>query len=209
MIAATNTVAALAERRAAQTPDAAAFLEADGTTVTFAAILSEAQALARGLAALGLAKGETISMQLPNWREAAAINLAAAMLGLRLNPITPIYRSAELRMILEDAGTRLLFIPHSFRSQPFAQMIAELRPDLPTLEHVLTLRHRGGEGATYEGLLAQHGDGTPIPSVAVEAQDAKLLLYTSGTTGRAKGAIDGLGLLITEAAAFAAESSCA
>lgn len=52
MIAATDTVAKLADRRAAQTPDAAAFLEADGTTVTFSAILSEAQAVARGLAAL-------------------------------------------------------------------------------------------------------------------------------------------------------------
>lgn len=184
-----QTVSMLALQRAAQVPDAPAFLEADGGAVSFAAILAEAQALARGLSALGLIKGDTISMQLPNWREAAAINLACAMLGLRLNPITPIYRSAELRMILGDAGSRALFIPHSFRSQDFAQMIGEMRADLPALEHVLTVRHEAGLQGTYEGLVARHRDDPLAEPVAMNASDPKLLLYTSGTTGRAKGAI--------------------
>jgi len=181
-------VSALASQRAALTPDAAALIEADGSRVTFSAIYAEAQALARGLAGLGLVRGDTISMRLPNWRETCAINLAASMLGLRLNPITPIYRSAELRAILADAGSRLIFIPHQFRSQDFTATLAEIRGQLPALEHVLTVRQGDEPQTSYEALVAAHGSG-PDPTIEVAADDAKLLLYTSGTTGTAKGAI--------------------
>jgi acyl-CoA synthetase (AMP-forming)/AMP-acid ligase II len=183
------TVAELARKRAAKSPNSAAFLEPDGRPVTFGAIFAEATALANGLAALGLETGDTISFQLPNWREASAINLAAALNGLRVNPITPIYRGAELRAILRDSGARVIFIPEVFRSQDFARMLGELRSDLPALEHVLTVRGSGGSAQSYETLRADGERAHAAALATVAPQAAKLVLYTSGTTGRAKGAI--------------------
>ena len=121
------TIADLALQKAAATPQSVAVREADGRQTSFAAILPEAQAIAAGLQRLGIQAGDTISFQLPNWREAVAINIAAAMLGLRVNPITPIYRGAELRIILADARSKVLFIPEVFRSINYPLMIDDLR----------------------------------------------------------------------------------
>jgi acyl-CoA synthetase (AMP-forming)/AMP-acid ligase II len=189
MTVAGSILAESAQERAQASPDAIAFLEPDGRHVSFGAVFAEAQAVASGLRTLGLEPGDTISFQLPNWREAVAVNLAAAMLGLRVNPITPIYREAELRMILQDCGSKLIFIPHAFRSQDFARMFEDLRPELPALRHVLTVRHSAEPGRSYEWLRAMgaaQGAFAPLPA---PAETAKLVLYTSGTTGRAKGAI--------------------
>lgn len=89
-------------------PDAVALYD-NGIAVTYAQIVSEAEELAAGFGALGIQPGETISFQLPNWREAVAINLAAAAAGLVINPVTPIYRGAELRFILQNSRSRLIF----------------------------------------------------------------------------------------------------
>ena len=51
---------------------------------------------------------------MPNWREAAVINLAAVMAGLVVNPIVPIYRDAEVSQMLADCGARALFVASSF-----------------------------------------------------------------------------------------------
>lgn len=189
MTVTTRTLAEHARDRARTTPDGVAILGPDGERATFGALFTEAQALARGLRGLGLERGDTISFQLPNWREAAVINLSAALLGLQVNPITPVYRGAELRMILDDCGSRLIFIPQVFRSQNFAEMLDALRPDLPALEHVLTVRGAADEGCSYEWLRATVEASGPDIAPQAEPQDAKLVLYTSGTTGKAKGAI--------------------
>jgi acyl-CoA synthetase (AMP-forming)/AMP-acid ligase II len=160
-----------------------------GREISYAAITQEAEALAAGMRSLGLQAGETISFQLPNWREAIAVNLAAAMLGLRVNPITPIYRGAELRFILQDAQARLLFIPEIFRSIHYARMIDDLRPELPKLRHVIKVRGEDSDEASYKWLIARGRKHLPLKRHIVDPGAAKLLLYTSGTTGRPKGVI--------------------
>jgi acyl-CoA synthetase (AMP-forming)/AMP-acid ligase II len=185
-----RTVAQFAWERAEQTPDAIAFHFADGGSATYAQIAEEALALAGGLKRLGLLAGDTVSLQLPNWREAAVINLAAAALGLVINPITPIYRSAELRAILGDAHSRLIFIPQRFRSIDYAQMLAALRPELPEMQDIVVVRpvDEAHGSRSYAALLGA-GRESPPRLAAVDPNSAKLLMFTSGTTGRAKGVL--------------------
>ncbi len=51
---------------------------------------------------------------LPNWHEAAVIYLAATLAGMVANPILPSMRDRELRFILEDADSRMVFVPSDF-----------------------------------------------------------------------------------------------
>ena len=111
-----TTIAREAFLKAQQIPDEIAFFFEREPDLSYAAIADEARRLVTGLQSLGLHAGDVISFQFPNWREGAALDIAAAALGLVVNPIVPIYRDAELRYILKDAGTRLIFIPDRYRS---------------------------------------------------------------------------------------------
>lgn len=183
-----RTIAQYAADKAQQQPDTVAFRFDDGSSLRFAEVWAEAKVLAASLQQLGLTQGDTLSFQLPNWREAVVINLAAAALGLVVNPITPIYRGAELRHILSDSRSRILFIPDRYRSIDYAQMIRSILPYLPDLTHTVLVRSSTDTSQTYEELLKAGRGKTPtLPSV--DASDTKLLLYTSGTTGRAKGVL--------------------
>jgi len=180
-----ETIATLAERRAQEDPDFIAFID-NRRSMTRGELLQEAKQLAAALQARGLAPGEVVAFQLPNWHEAAVINLAASMAGLVVNPIVPIYRGAEVRQMLGDCGARAIFTCTGFRGFDYAGMIRRLRPELPSLEFAFTVR---GDGADdYAGLLAE-GEGRDFRPVDVDPFGVKIVLYTSGTTGRPKGVL--------------------
>lgn len=180
-----RTIADMAEGLAAADPDFVAVIDGQGS-LTRAALLGEAEALAAELHARGLRPGDVIAFQVPNWREAAVINLAAALSGLVINPIVPIYRDHEVAQMLADCGARALFIPAAFRGFDYAAMAARLRGLLPALAHVFTVRGAGDDD--YAALVAA-GAGRAFARPRVDPLGVKLVLYTSGTTGRHKGVL--------------------
>ncbi len=182
-----RTIGDMARIRAEQEPDAVVFL-GEGSRPTYASLLADAEALCMSLADLGLKRGDVISFQTPNWEEAAVINLAAALLGLVINPIVIIYRDAEVRQMLADCNCRLLFLAERFRGYDFAAMIGRLRPDLPALEHVVYVRGGGERKMTYEALV-EAGRGRSFAAPKIDPGSVKMLLYTSGTTGKPKGVL--------------------
>src|SRR4051812_35870892 len=103
-----------AQELAARDPDRELVVDGE-QSFTLRRILDEARQLAAALRAMVLAPGQVISFQLPNWRETMVINLAAAMNGLVVNPIVPIYREKEVTFILRDCRAQVFFIPASFR----------------------------------------------------------------------------------------------
>ena len=179
------TVAELAEQRAEADPDGIALIAGD-SQMSWAALLADARALAASLRSLGLVPGDVVSFQTPNWAEAAVINLAAALSGLVINPIVPIYRDAEVGMMLADSGAKALFTAGSFRNYDYAAMAERLRPLLPALRHIVTVRSESA--MTLESLIAQ-GRGHSFERPSVDPGSVKMLLFTSGTTGRPKGVL--------------------
>ena len=179
-----TTIAREAWKKAAEHPDAVAFYMENEPDVSFGQIALAARRLITALQSLGLRAGEVISFQLPNWPEAAAIDIAAAALGLVVNPIVPIYRDRELRFILGDARSRLIFIPDRFRSIDYAAMLLALQPELPELAHIVTVRAAGAIAGTlrYEEITAG-APADPATLPAVDPNALKCRLYTSGTTG--------------------------
>ncbi|MDF8335328.1 AMP-binding protein [Novosphingobium cyanobacteriorum] len=180
-----RTIADLAIERAAAAPDFVAFVDGEGQ-YTFADVLAEAEALAAALQARGLKAGDVIAFQVPNWREAAAINLAAALSGFVINPIVPIYRDHEVTMMLGDCRARAIFVPQVFRKVDYAAMAGRCMEQLPDLQHVFTVR---GEGADDFAALVAEGRALRFDRPAVDPLGVKMVLYTSGTTGRPKGVL--------------------
>ncbi len=174
------------EKAARQPDDIAIFLEQD-PPITFGSIVAEATRLAGSLREMGLQRGDAISFQLPNWREAVAVDIAASLLGLIVNPIIPIYRDRELAFILQDVSARAIIIPEQFRGFDYVAMIKELQPTLPALEHIIVVRGSKLHGGTadYNTLLNCEAPVTETVS-GVSPDDVKIVMYTSGTTGRAK-----------------------
>ena len=163
---------------------------------------AQANALAGALVRMGLTAGDVVSFQLPNWAEAMVIDVAAAMLGLVVNPIIPIYRDAEVSYILKDAGTKVFFIPTSFRNFDYVAMVERHRADLPALGHVVTVRGEAAGCVGFADLLKAGIDG-PGALPAVDPNAVKLIMYTSGTTGRPKGVLHSHNTIDTENQAFA------
>ncbi|MBC2778929.1 AMP-binding protein [Parasphingopyxis sp. GrpM-11] len=168
------------------TPNAEIFI-GNEPRVTFGALFEDAEALAVSFGDLGLHAGDRISFQIPNWHEAAAINLAAAMAGLVVVPIVPIYRDAEMRQMLADSGCRLLFLAEQFRGFDYAAMAERIQPDLPSLETVIFVR--GSDPARSYEALVECGRGRSLGGWAASPNAVKIILYTSGTTGTPKGVL--------------------
>lgn len=185
------TLAQSAEDRARDTPDQIAVINGD-IEVNFAELYARAVRLATSLERRGLRAGDVISFQLPNWHECLVINLAASIKGYICNPIVPIYRDAEVGFILQDAGTKILFVPQTFRSIDYVAMVERLRPNLPELQDVVLVRsdwedYNSEDYISYESLIAE--DIEPDQRADIDPNAIKLLLYTSGTTGKPKGVL--------------------
>jgi acyl-CoA synthetase (AMP-forming)/AMP-acid ligase II len=147
-------------------------------------LVDEALRLSAALQARGYRAGDVVAFQLPNWREALVIDLACARLGLAIAPIVPIYRDAELVFMLGDCRARAIFVPGSYRGHDYSAMLERLRGRLPDLQDVFPVRHEAPGLPSYAALLA--AAPAPLPAPQVDPHAVKLVLYTSGTTGRPK-----------------------
>jgi acyl-CoA synthetase (AMP-forming)/AMP-acid ligase II len=179
-----QTLADMADALVAADADAPMFRTGE-SVFTRGQITGDAQALSAAMAGLGLKPGDVISFLTPNWVEAAVINLAAAISGLIVNPIVHIYRDAEVAMMLSDCGAKMFFIADSFRGYSYADMAERLRPNLPDLAHIVLVRGERAGALCYDTLIAE-ARGTAFARPTVDPSSVKLLLYTSGTTGRPK-----------------------
>ncbi len=180
-----RTVAELGRSLAMAEPDTPVFLGAE-RAATYGSLMADAEALCAAMTGLGLKAGDVVSFQTPNWVEACVINLAAALGGFVVNPIVAIYRDAEVRMMLADCRAKLFFVADRLGAYDFAAMVERIRPALPDLVHVAYLRSDRPDG--YEALLTG-GRGRTLKAPDVDPDGVKMVLYTSGTTGRPKGVL--------------------
>ena len=154
--------------------------------ISFKDIESLSNNFAGSLRDLGIRKGDVISYQLPNWYESIVVNMATTKLGAIINPIVPIYKEREVSFILRQSKSVAMIIPDTFRDYNYVRMIERIKPNLPNLKHIIVLGDKLDKGTvSFDSLLK---DRTSLVQVeAIDPNDVKLLIYTSGTTSEPKG----------------------
>src|SRR3954470_9516462 len=135
-----ETIGANLERIVAEHGDREALVEvATGRRWTYAELDAAVDALARGLLALGIEKGDRVGIWAPNCAEWTIVQYATAKVGAVLVNINPAYRTHELAFALNQSGLRLLFSAESFKASDYRSMIEEIRPEAHALERVVYL----------------------------------------------------------------------
>src|SRR3954452_8363985 len=167
------------------TPHRVVLVDGD-TNLTCEALHSQASVLARALLSR-MPTGSVVSFMLPNWHEAAVVYLAATMAGIAVNPILPSLRDRELSFILDDVESRMLFVPKEFRRYDYLAMADRVTAEMDTAPEVVVLRGQPGAHTAYDSLLQETLDPTDMPSL--DSAAVRMILYTSGTTGRPKGVL--------------------
>jgi long-chain acyl-CoA synthetase len=150
--------------------------------ITYRALEAEASRVAHGLAGLGVAPGDRVALFLPNVPAFAVAYLAAQKLGAVAVSINAMLKAEEIRYLLADCGAAVAFTT--------AELLPELAPvrgALPSLREIVVCEG-GVEG---ERTLEELGDASAgrCPAREMERDDPAAILYTSGTTGKQKGAV--------------------
>ena len=164
----------------------------DGTTAyTFSQLRTAALRLAVGLAGRGIGVGDRVVVQLPNWTEFAVITAALSRLGAIMVPVMPIYRSDDVRFVVETAEAKAVFTAGVFRGFDHARMFADLAAAGTGLQTVIAVRADPvPDGALGFGdLLAGNDGGEDLPPSGIGPDDPFAVVFSSGTTSRPKGCL--------------------
>jgi hypothetical protein len=133
-----------------------------------ATLYAQASRLAAALLAR-MPTGSVVSFMLPNWHEAAVVYLAAALAGMVVNPILPSLRDHEVRFILEDVETAMIFVPHRFGGHDYAAMLERVTAAMSPAPEVVVLRGEAGSHTSYPALFADQPDAAELPTLDPDA----------------------------------------
>ncbi|MBA2475621.1 MAG: AMP-binding protein [Actinobacteria bacterium] len=180
--------------------EAAVWQAEDGarSSLSFAELSSEVARLAEGLASLGIAEGDAVGIFLPMSPQVAIASHACAHLGAVQVPIFSGFAASAIAARLADAGAKALITADGSlrRGQTVAmkRTADEALLEAPSVRHVVVWRRLGddvpmqaGRDHVWDDLV--RGTSGDLPPVEVDSEAPYLLAYTSGTTGRPKGAV--------------------
>ncbi|MGH8994565.1 MAG: AMP-binding protein [Acidimicrobiales bacterium] len=195
-----NAVDACLGRWARQTPEAVAVVHEaeDGSTrsLTYAELENQVARVRGALRAHGIGKGDAVALYLPMIPEAVVATYAVASLGAVLVPLFSGFAPTAIASRIQDAAVKAIVTADgTIRRGRITPMLTQLRaalPSCPTVETVIAvhnlpdaIQHERREVA-WDELLTSEPDPQVEPT---SASEVLLLAYTSGTTGKPKGAV--------------------
>lgn len=159
-------------------PDKVAIQFIDGPPVAYGALAVGVHRTADYLLSLGITPGDRVAAQLPKCLPFIYLHLAAMQIGAIFLPLNPAYPMPELRYFLADSETRLLFADRQMRHE-----ISKIQPELPALEQTIFINLAD----SWEKQVLDFSPRLSMP-LPTDPHQTAMMLYTSGTTSRPKGA---------------------
>ncbi|HEY2042175.1 MAG TPA: AMP-binding protein [Jatrophihabitans sp.] len=167
-------------------------------TLTFAELDDQVSRAAAGLRALGVGKGDAVALFLPMIAEAMVSLYAVARIGAILVPLFSGFAPTAIASRLQDAGAKVVIVADGTvrrrKSVAMRPLLDAALTSCPTVEHVVVIGNLdaapavdGTRDLRWQSLLDNAGD--QVEPQAMTATEPLLLAYTSGTTGRPKGAV--------------------
>jgi malonyl-CoA/methylmalonyl-CoA synthetase len=150
----------------------------DGGVITHAAFLARAGSLANALTACGLMAGDRVALQIDKSPDALALYAACVQAGLVFLPLNPAYTPAEVDYFVSNSGAKML-IADPAKADKLADVAKSTGARLETLDT--------NSNGTLANLAAEQPSS--FETVTRKDDDLASFLYTSGTTGRSKGAM--------------------
>ncbi|MEQ8410523.1 MAG: fatty acid--CoA ligase [Erythrobacter sp.] len=151
-------------------------------TIAFAELEENSNRVANALAAFGVKKGERVAFLGKNHPLYFEALLGAAKIGAVMTPVNWRLAPPEVAYILDNCCARVVFV-----GEGFADLLGRVRESLPEVEQVIGIDAPDHAGTDYR--IWRDGFPARPPATRVGLDDDALQLYTSGTTGRPKGAV--------------------
>ncbi|HEV2882233.1 MAG TPA: AMP-binding protein [Pyrinomonadaceae bacterium] len=181
----------LLELRAAETPHATFLSDTrDGRSWTYAAFDAAVNRTANMLAAHGAARGDVVSLLLPNSAEYVIAYFACFKLGALAGPVNSLLKPEEAAYVVGNSDAKLLL----YHSQ-FGDTATRMQKELPGLAAALEF----DDAAIAAGASFAATPGDSWRELTLGRQDEAIIIYTSGTTGRPKGCLLTHGNLLANA----------
>ncbi|WP_054816676.1 (2,3-dihydroxybenzoyl)adenylate synthase [Nocardia arizonensis] len=168
----------LLRETARRTPDRPALLD---TGRTYAELDADADAMAHGMLALGIAPGDRVVVQLPNGPEFPAVLFGLLRAGIIPVLTLPAHRRAEIEHLAALSEAVAYVIADRQGDFDYRELASTVRDTVASLRHVLVVGDAGEH--TELGSVPRAG-GEPLP--AIDASDIALMLVSGGTTGLPK-----------------------
>lgn len=188
----TYHLAELFVQRVAEAPDREC-LVFGRRRLTYQQVAAEATALAAAWQQLGIAAGDRVAVDLPNWPEWVISLLAAARTGAVLVPLHPSLTEHEVKYQLRHTEASMAVAAESLGAVQYVELFEDIVGALPDLQYLVTV---GQEDFWYDDRVFQFRDlvtrgrraHTPITPLDPATQPLAIL-YTSGTMGKPKGVV--------------------
>ena len=166
------------------------FLVFEDKRLTYGQFRDKVLKTASALKKLGLKKGDRVGLLLPNSLEFFITQQAVLYLGGIYISLSTRYRNFELTYMMKHASARFMCCVDQYLGADFMQILEEIRPELPDLEHVVVLGDKAPSWAkSYRDIVAAETEVDPdwLNEDPPEEEDIASILYTSGSTGTPKG----------------------